>query len=288
MKNLPTDRKTNRYDDATTKEEAREEVKVEQRATHSIRTSAILASSSPTLPFNSSAAAVEVEVETAKLHNFSSTDQHKLLKRFLLTSSPTEQASSTDDKSPTNFLVIKGVLGHRLTIPCSNLSLNEIASFANAGGKVITHQAAAAQQTSSSSSSSSTTTRRQNQRLRGQSSFSGGVKDSTAVRTTVANGQGISLIVWHKDDKLNSPVFTADARGASSLREAKQQTSYESLRGRARLEESTRLDSRGLGSTPALVIEEAAPEDSGTYTCTIEFYKAPTQTHQAHVELISK
>lgn len=256
---------------------------------HSIRTSAF-ASTFPTLPSNS--------IESAAKLNSNSTgdeqsrrlaaDHHKLLKRFLSTQSPIEPpVTAIDDKSSSNSLIIKAVLGHRLTIPCSNLSLSEIANFANAG-KVITAAAGSARANGGSQQTTPSTSRRQNQRLRQPSPSSLlGVKESAAART-VANGQGISLIVWHKDDKLNSPVFTADARGASSLREAKQQTNYESLRGRARLEESTRLDSRGLGSTPALVIEEAVPEDAGIYTCTIEFHKAPTQTHQAHVELISK
>lgn len=107
-------------------------------------------------------------------------------------------------------------------------------------------------------------------------------------KPAVANGQGISLIVWHKDDRLDSPIFTVDARGATSLREAKQQTGLESLKGRAHLEESTRLDSRGFGSTPALVIDEANGNDGGVYTCTIEFYEAQTQTYQMRVLLISK
>lgn len=100
------------------------------------------------------------------------------------------------------------------------------------------------------------------------------------------NGQGISLLVWYKGNQLDTPIFVADARAATSLREAKQQTSADWLRGRAHLEESTRLDSRGLGATPALVIEEATIDDVGLYTCTVDFHKAPTQTHQVNVSLI--
>lgn len=231
----------------------------------------------PTLPFNS--------ISSSAKSSPTQTRGHQLVKRFLHTSTAAalpEQPVETDKAASQNSLAtIKAVLGHRLTIPCSNLSLNEMASFTN-GGRVITTTTPL-----KLASQPSTSSRRSNQRLRQSSSFLAKENNSAAARA-IANGQGISLIVWHKDDKLNSPVFTADARGVSSLREAKQQTNYDSLRGRARLEESTRLDSRGLGSTPALVIEEAVPEDAGIYTCTIEFYKAPTQTHQAHVELISK
>lgn len=102
------------------------------------------------------------------------------------------------------------------------------------------------------------------------------------------NGQGISLLTWHKDSQLDMPIFVADARGTSSLREAKQQTNAEWLRGRAHLEESTHLDARGLGATPALVIEEATSSDSGIYTCTVDFHKAQTQTHQVNVSLIGE
>lgn len=185
-----------------------------------------------------------------------------------------------EDVEASSFL-IKAVVGQRLIIPCSNSSLSELASTA----KVVT----AATRPVSSSTPMPGATRRQNQRFRQPLGRENGNQSSVGSQTrSPANGQGISLIVWHKDDKLNSPIFTADARGASSLREARQQAGSESLRGRAHLEESTKMDSRGFGSTPALVIEEASPEDVGVYTCTIEFHKAPTQTHQAHVELISK
>lgn len=102
------------------------------------------------------------------------------------------------------------------------------------------------------------------------------------------NGQGISLLTWHKDSQLDMPVFVADARGVAALREARQQTNAEWLRGRAHLEESTHLDARGQGSTPALVIDEATSSDAGIYTCTVDFHKAQTQTHQVNVSLIGE
>ena len=169
---------------------------------------------------------------------------------------------------------VRALLGQRLVIPCSNLS--ESSSSSQQPQQTLP---ASSRRPASSTGAAAAAA---NQRFRA----TGG--NSQKPQVAAANGQGISLIVWHKDEQLNSPIFAVDARGASSLREAKQQTGSESLRGRVHLEESTRLDSRGLGSTPALVIDEAQAQDAGLYTCTIEFYKAPTQMHVARVELISK
>lgn len=161
---------------------------------------------------------------------------------------------------------IRALLGQRLVVPCSGSpTANQHHQQATGGNQTL----------ASGSEPPLALGRRRplTGKLRGKS---------------VANGQGISLIVWHKDDQLSSPIFTVDARGAPSLREAKQQTSADSIKGRAHLEESTRLDSRGLGATPALVIDETNPADAGLYTCTVEFHKAPTQTHQVQVELVGE
>lgn len=112
--------------------------------------------------------------------------------------------------------------------------------------------------------------------------------NSHSMGLRVANGQGISLIRWYKDQQLESPIFSADARGAASLRQAKQVIGLDLLKARARLEESTRVDSRGLGQIPALVLEQSRKLDEGFYTCTVEFHKAPTQTHQIRVQVLSK
>lgn len=93
---------------------------------------------------------------------------------------------------------------------------------------------------------------------------------------------GISLIVWHKDDQLNEPIFVADARGVVSLRDTKQQTLAEHLRGRTRLDVATQ---NGL---PGLQIDEATMQEAGAYTCTVEFHKAPTQTFQVRVIVVGK
>jgi len=95
----------------------------------------------------------------------------------------------------------------------------------------------------------------------------------------------LTVIVWHKDDQLDRPIFSVDARGSSSLREAKQQIGSQQLKGRAHLEAE---DWSQPGSNPALVIEEARAQDGGLYTCTVEFYKAATQTHRVLVVLTSK
>lgn len=182
----------------------------------------------------------------------------------------TSQAAGSNGSPPLQAAAagatIQASVGQRLTIPCSNLTLasNEqmLAGRSSQAGN------------------------RQHQRPMADSLVVGGGQRQRPIN--LANGQGISLIVWHKDDQLDSPIFSIDARGASSLKEAKQQTGSENLKGRAHLEESTRVDSRGFGSTPALVIDEAGPQDGGVYTCTVEFHKAPTQMHQIRVLLISK
>lgn len=98
---------------------------------------------------------------------------------------------------------------------------------------------------------------------------------------------GISLIVWHKDDDLDQPIFIADARGVESLGDAKQVISSNALKGRARLEDSSgQKRPTSQTTSPALVISQPSLLDSGLYTCTLEFHKAPTQIHQVRVELI--
>lgn len=143
---------------------------------------------------------------------------------------------------------VRALVGQRLVIPCANLSLN------------LAEQVAIGQR-----------------RL--------GVSRS---RQPANVGQGISLLVWHKNDQLDSPIFSVDAKEVASLREAKQRTNSEQLKGRAHLEESGRADSRGANAAPALVIEEASKDDEGLYTCTVEFHQAATQTHKIQVSLIGK
>lgn len=174
--------------------------------------------------------------------------------------------SSPPMQAPAADATIQASVGQRLTIPCSNLTLatNE---------QMLVGR-------------SSQANNRQHQRPMADTLVVGGAQRQRPIN--LANGQGISLIVWHKDDQLDSPIFSVDARGASSLKEAKQQTGSQNLKGRAHLEESTLVDSRGFGSTPALVIDEAGPQDGGVYTCTVEFHKAATQMHQIRVLLISK
>lgn len=97
----------------------------------------------------------------------------------------------------------------------------------------------------------------------------------------------VALVVWHKDSQLNEPIFAADARGVDSLRAARQKINSETLVGRAKLISVAQQtdDARHL---PALEIDEAKPSDAGAYTCTIEFDRAPTQTHRARVRLIGE
>lgn len=105
----------------------------------------------------------------------------------------------------------------------------------------------------------------------------------------------VALVVWHKDSQINEPIFAADARGADSLRGARQKVNSESLSGRARLIAVQNRPDETNGSTaqlqtqsPALEIDEAQASDAGLYTCTIEFDRAPTQTHRTIVRLIGK
>jgi hypothetical protein len=93
------------------------------------------------------------------------------------------------------------------------------------------------------------------------------------------SGGGVALIVWHKDDQLNSPIFVLDARGGP-LKDAKQQAIADTLKGRARVD----LIDGGV----ALVVDEARLDDAGLYTCTVEFDRAPTQAYQTSVGVSGK
>lgn len=112
-----------------------------------------------------------------------------------------------------------------------------------------------------------------------------GASSSTQAKPIGSSSQrdfsDVSLIVWHKDNRLDSPIFTADARTAGSLAEAKKVVSWDHLAGRVQLDYQS-----DHSTAPALVISEPVGEDAGIYTCTIEFYKAPTQTHQVKAEII--
>lgn len=169
--------------------------------------------------------------------------------------------SPAPGKQPEVAALIEAVAGQKLIIPCGNSTLaNQLSSVA------ITINSSGVNK---------------RQRFRQQQ------QQQQQMGKTITNGQGISLIVWHKNDRVDSPIFSVDARGTSSLREAKQQTNLDELKGRAHLEESTRVDRRsGLGLMPALVVDEAQTGDSGLYRCTIDFYKAPTQSFQVKVVVI--
>lgn len=100
--------------------------------------------------------------------------------------------------------------------------------------------------------------------------------------------QRISVLAWYKDDQLDAPIFSVDARESSSLLEAKQQTHAEELRGRARLEERRQGGASISAANPALVIDEAQAADAGLYRCTVEFSTEPTQTFEVRVALLSE
>lgn len=103
------------------------------------------------------------------------------------------------------------------------------------------------------------------------------------LNTNASNGNRISLVVFHKDSQLDTPIFVADARNsAGSLRDSRQVISLDSLRNRAHVESDSRQQQ------PVLVIEDPQSDDSGFYTCTLEFVADPTRTHQVRVQVISK
>lgn len=114
--------------------------------------------------------------------------------------------------------------------------------------------------------------------------------DLSAINSTST----ISLLVWYKNDQLDTPIFVADARATTSglLRDSRQVINADSLKGRAHVEDaslqaaSSRLQQRLQQAT--LVIEDPQADDSGLYTCTLEFVAAPTRTHQVRVQVISK
>lgn len=190
-----------------------------------------------------------------------------------------ESAASSSDEPATNS--IQALVGRRLVLPCSNLTADQLSR-------------------SSSSSPSTTTTTTSNQsnarrQPQQQPHQAGPSQQRSRQPASAAAANGIvSLIVWHKDDpQLSSPIFTIDARGsAGNLREARQQTYADWLKGRAHFEESAAAagfsSASSAGQTPALVIDEALQVDAGLYTCTVEFNKAPTQTYQIRVNLIGK
>jgi len=119
--------------------------------------------------------------------------------------------------------------------------------------------------------------------------------------TGAPSGEQIALIVWHKDEQLDSPVFVVDARKSSSLATARQ-TAGPGAQGAHLGGGRARVGSLSLGgasdlasewqgatsgaSTPALFVDEADPKDAGLYTCTLEFQRAPTQTHQTRVVIV--
>lgn len=96
------------------------------------------------------------------------------------------------------------------------------------------------------------------------------------------SGSMVSLLVFHKDSQLDTPIFVADARNsAGSLRDSRQVISLEMLKNRAHVDQNQQQQ-------PVLIIEDPNSEDSGLYTCTLEFVADPTRTHQVRVQVISK
>lgn len=146
--------------------------------------------------------------------------------------------------------LVQALAGQPLSIPCGNLSIGPVELSASQRSRPVAAPAAG-----------------QRGRLGAGSS---------------ARALAVALIVWHKDGQLDSPIFVADARGAGSFREAKQQVGADWLRGRAR------LGAPGERALPALQIDEASAAESGTYSCTIEFYKAPTQSFQVRVQVVGE
>lgn len=189
------------------------------------------------------------------------------------------RASGANQPTPTTGAQVVGsssqqqqiqtLTGQRLIIPCRNSSRSPLLAT---GSENQTRRAGGAGQPPAARS-----------RLPPASSGGLGAAQFPAMN-------GIALIVWHKDDQLNSPIFAVDARGGS-IRDAKQQAISDSLKGRARVQLVEQPPAGSMGASgpvpgsgpPALVIEEARLDDSGLYTCTVEFDRAPTQTYQATV-----
>ena len=155
--------------------------------------------------------------------------------------------ASASDSVPSSSPHLQALTGQRLIIPCRNassrgLSQPQAASAAAGGGDQPAR-------------SRGQTAPRSRQTQANLANFGG--------QLLTHGASGLALIVWHKDDQLNSPIFAVDARGAS-IREAKQQAIGDSLKGRARVE---LMGGAGAGAGAeqtnsgqiALVVEEALP-----------------------------
>lgn len=183
---------------------------------------------------------------------------------------PPRSAGAPSQGAPAGsgqLALVQALVGQRLSIPCSNRTGGGAAAADHhhhpQAGQAARSRAPAAQ------------------RSRGQTSAADRRHQWPAAATS-----GVSLIVWHKDDQLNSPIFVADARGAGSFRDAKQQAGAESLRGRAHLEVEPANGRPGV--LPALLVDDVTVQEAGIYTCTVEFHKAPTQAYQVRVIVVGE
>lgn len=186
---------------------------------------------------------------SARQLNFSSSAAGVRLTRAIFDVAASHESTTTTTTSK-QMNIVHALLGQTLTVPCANLT--NLRELSNRSQQPPT-------------------------RLR---------PTTTTSSSKTNKQQQVALIVWHKDHQLDSPIYTVDARLSSSLLDAKQAAGVESLRGRAHLG-SVEAGAGGV-QVPALVVHEAQPNDAGVYTCTLEFNRAPTQTHVTSVQLISK
>lgn len=129
----------------------------------------------------------------------------------------------------------------------------------------------------------------------------------------------VLIVLWYKNSQLSSPIYTVDARQAPSLSKARHQigapasgspvpldsmgrtfagnTNYPFLPAPVEAPAESDRGAASVGrlrfdvnhpNVPSLVISPVEQEDQGLYRCRVDFKKAPTQTYQVRLQLISE
>ena len=173
----------------------------------------------------------------------------------------------------SGYTEIEAIEGRETFLPCMTTSLTDVSPVSgvvsSSSTSVISNSVNAVRMTESTHSSSSSS----------MTTVTGGtIRTSKNSNKIFSTREEPALIIWYRGSS-GIPIFTVDARNATSLQDSTQISSTE-------YEGRVEFDSRLI--PPALRIKSIYVEDEGEYRCRCDFRKSRSQNFLLNLTVIGK
>lgn len=172
----------------------------------------------------------------------------------------------------SGYTEIEAIEGRETFLPCMTTSLTDVSPVSgvvSSSTSVISNSVNAVRMTESTHSTSSSS----------MTTVTGGtIRSSKNNNKIFSTREEPALIIWYRGNS-GIPIFTVDARNATSLRDSTQISSTE-------YEGRVEFDSRLI--PPALRIKSIYVEDEGEYRCRCDFRKSRSQNFLLNLTVIGK